>query len=142
VWSGKKTVPSFPLVLEKCLSNNNNSFKALKLERKKERNKTVSNRVVGESYNKLLDVLRKERIAVGDWLQSQIEDYNKVHGDGNPVFTLDHFNDENFLATPAYHRPLQVWKSYLLKCSDNEYKEWASQLESLLNLERKITRQR
>ncbi len=120
------------------MSNNNNSFKALKLER----NKTVSNRVVGESYEKLLDILRKERIGIGDWLQNQIEEYNKVHGDGNPVFTLDHFNDENFLATPAYHRPLHVWKSFLTKCSDAEYKEWTTQLESLLNLERKVTRQR
>ena len=118
--------------------NNNNSFKALKLER----NKTVSNRVVGESYEKLLDILRKERIPVGDWLQTRIEEYNKVHGDGNPVFTLDHFNDENFLATPAYHRPLHVWKSFLTKCSDTEYKEWTLQLESLLNLERKVTRLR
>jgi len=117
---------------------NNNSFKALKLER----NKTVSNRVIGESYEKLLDILRKERILVGDWLQTQIEEYNKVHGDGNPVFTLDHFNDENFLATPAYHRPLHVWKSFLTKCSDTEYKEWTLQLESLLNLERKVTRLR
>jgi len=124
------------------LYNNNKSFKALKLERKKERNKTVSNRVVGESYEKLLDILRKEKIGIGDWLQNQIEEYNKVHGDGNPVFTLDHFNDENFLATPAYHRPLHVWKSFLTKCSDNEYKEWILQLESLLNLERKVTKLR
>ncbi len=122
--------------------NNNNSFKALKLERKKERNKTVSNRVVEETYEKLLEILRKEKIAVGDWLQDQIEEYNKIHGDGNPTFTLDHFNDESFLATPAYHRPLQVWKSFLTKCSDTEYKEWVTQLENLLNLERKVTRQR
>jgi len=124
------------------LYNNNNSFKALKLERKKERTKTVSNRVNDESYNRLLDILRKEKIQVGDWLQNQIDDYAKVHGDGNPVFTLDHFNDENFLVTPAYHRPLHVWKTFLTKCSDSEYKEWVLQLESLLNLERKVTKLR
>jgi len=123
-------------------NNNNKSFKALKLERKKERNKTVSNRVVGEYYEKLLDILRKERIGIGDWLQNQIEEYNKVHGDGNPVYTLDHYTDANFLATPAYHRPRLTWESYLIKCSDKEYKEWINQLELLLTLERKVTKQR
>lgn len=119
-------------------NNNNKSFKALK----KERNKTVSNRVVGESYNSLLDILRKERIAVGDWLQDQIEEYVKIHADGNPSYTLDHYQDANFLATPAYHRPLHTWESYLTKCPDKEYKEWTIQLESLLNLERKVTKRR
>ena len=121
-------------------NNNNNSFKALKKERKKERTKTVSNRVNGESYERLLDILRKEKMPIGDWLQGQIDDYTKVHGDGNPVYTLDHFNDENFLATPAYHRPLHAWESYLKKCGDNEYKEWTTHLESLLNLERRMTK--
>jgi len=123
-------------------NNNNKSFKALKLERKKERNKTVSNRVVGEDYEKLKDILRKERIDVGDWLVGTIEDYVKIHGDGNPVFTLDHYNDENFLATPAYHRPRLAWESYLTKCSDKHYKEWVTQLEFFMNLERKMTKQR
>ena len=123
-------------------NNNNNSFKALKLERKKERTKTVSNRVNEESYDRLLDILRKEKMQVGDWLQDQIDEYAKVHGDGNPVFTLDHYTDDNFLATPAYHRPLSAWESYLTKCSDIHYKQWTSQLEDLLNLERKVTKQR
>ena len=119
-------------------NNNNKSFKALK----KERNKTVSNRVPSEDYENLKDILRKERIDIGDWLVEQITEYIKVHGDGNPVYTLDHFNDENFLATPAYHRPLYVWESYLKKCTDNEFKEWASKLEDLLNLERKVVKLR
>ena len=121
---------------------NNNNNKALKLERKKERNKTVSNRVDGESYEKLKDILRKDKKEIGDWLQDQIEDEIKVHGDGNPVYTLDHFNEDNFLATPAFHRPLSIWKSYVTKCSDTHYKEWINQLESLLNLERKVTHER
>ena len=120
-------------------NNNNNSFKALK----KERNKTVSNRVVKESYDTLLDILRKERMAVGDWLQGQIDEYVKVHGDGNPAFTLDQFvEDSNFLVTPAFHRPIHTWKSYLTKCTNSEYREWIAQLESLLSLESKVTKLR
>jgi len=124
------------------LSNNNNNNISSYIARKKEKKITIGNRVYEDSYEKLKDILRKERKDIQDWLQDSIDDFIKKHGDGNPVFTLDHFNDENFLATPAYHRPLHVWKSYLTKCSDNEYKEWTSQLESLLNLERRITNQR
>ena len=103
----------------------------------------MSNRVEKESYNTLLDILRKERMGVGDWLQSQIDEYNKVHGDGNPAFTLDQFTeDSNFLATPAFHRPIHAWQSFLTKCTDPEYKEWVAQLESLLHLESKVTRLR
>jgi len=127
-------------MIEFC--NNNNNNKALKLERKKERNKTVSNRVDGESYEKLKDILRKDKKEIGDWLQDKIEDEIKVHGDGNPVYTLDHFNEDNFLATPSFHRPMHIWKSYLTKCSDTHYKDWYIRLDELLNLERKVTHER
>lgn len=123
-------------------NNNNNSFKALKLERKKERTKTVSNRVNEDSYSLLKQNLARENLDVGDWLQESIDDYNKIHTDGNPIYTLDHYTDDNFLATPAYHRPLSAWESYLTKCSDEHYKQWITQLESLLNLERKVTKLR
>jgi len=109
-------------------------MKALKLDR----NKTVSNRVPSEGYEKLKDILRKERRNVGDWLVEQIYNEIKVHGDGNPSFTLDQFTDDNFLATPAYHRPKEAWKSYLIKCSPDEWTEFYHQLEMLLNLERQV----
>ena len=106
------------------------------------KDKTITNKVNKEEFERLKINLLKERIGIGDWLNIVMEDYNKKHGDGNPAYTLDHFNNESFLVTPAYHRPLSVWKSFLLKCPDKEYKEWVSQLESLLSLERKVTNQR
>ena len=115
-------------------NNNNESFKALKLER----DKTVSNRVPSEYYEQLKDILRKERKEIGDWLVEKIYDEVRTHGDGNPVYTLDQFYDENFLATPAYHRPIETWENYLLKCSNREWREWCNQLQNLINLERRI----
>lgn len=94
------------------------------------------------AYEKFKSICARERTGVGDKINEFIEKYNKEHGDGNPIFTLDHYQDENFLATPAYHRPLHAWESYLKKCSDVHYKDWTTQLESLLNLERRMTRQR
>ncbi len=88
------------------------------------------------------DIARKERRKIKEIHKQLIEDYIKEHGDGNPSYTLDHFDDKNFLATPAYHRPLSVWESYLTKCSDKHYKQFTTHLESLLNLERRMTKQR
>ncbi len=95
--------------------------------------------VVVDSFK---DIARKERKSLKDLHLQVIEEYIKTHGDGNPNYSLDHFEHEGFLATPAYHRPLSAWESYLKKCSDKHYKEWTTQLESLLNLEKRITKQR
>jgi len=115
-------------------NNNNKSFKALKLDR----NKTVSNRVPSEGYEKLKDILRREGRSVGDWLVEKIYDDIKVHGDGNPSYTLDQFTDDSFLATPAFHRPKEAWKSYLIKCSNDEWTEFYNQLEMFHSLERQV----
>lgn len=123
-------------------NNNNNNKLASYIASYKEKKITIGNRVNENSYERLKDILRKERQDIQDWLQDSIDDYIKKHGDGNPMYTLDHYQDENFLATPAYHRPLHAWESYLKKCQDKEYKEWTNQLESLLNLERRMTKQR
>lgn len=88
------------------------------------------------------DIARRERKKIKQLHKEIVEKYIKEHGDGNPVYTLEHFNDVNFLATPAFHRPLSAWHSYLTKCGDKEYKEWVTQLENLLNLEHKVTSQR
>jgi len=93
-----------------------------------------------EKIESFKDIARKERRKIKEIHKELIEDYIKKHGDGNPAYTLDHYNDENFLATPAYHRPKLAWRSYLTKCTDKEYKEWVRQLEFFMNLEREMTR--
>ena len=104
--------------------------------------KLINFRYDEDRYESLKDIARKERrdikVVIGDLL----DDFIKKHGDGNPSYTLDHYSDESFLATPAYHRPISVWDNYLTKCGEKEYKEWVSQLESLLTLERRVTNKR
>ena len=58
----------------------------------------ITNKVDLDSYENLKDILRKERLGIGDWLQGQIDNYIKIHDDGNPAFTLDQFNDPTFVA--------------------------------------------
>jgi len=118
------------------------SFKALKLynnNKKLEKNKTVSNKINEETYHKLKEILLRDRKGVSDWLQESAEEYIIKHGHGNPSYTLDQFNEPNFLATPGYHNKLNSWESYLTKCSDKHYKQWCRRLDEFMNLEHKVT---
>lgn len=91
-----------------------------------------------QSVEDFKDIARKERKKIKDLHKEIIDDYISKHKDGNPVFTLDHFSDANFLATPAYHRPILTWENYLTKCTKSEYTEFYQQLDKLLKLESKI----
>ncbi len=91
-----------------------------------------------EEFSKIKELAYKERKTVSEIARISLEEYYKKHADGNPTYTLEQFTDENFLATPAYHRPRETWLNYLLKCSDKEWKEWTSQLQMFLSLEREV----
>jgi len=57
-----------------------------------------------------------------------IEDYLKKHGDGNPQFTIDQFEDPNFMATPAFYRDGTTWNLYLGKQGMPELRKVRSQI--------------
>jgi len=126
-------------------NNNNNNYLNKYLinnNKKLEKNKTFTNAVNAESYYKLKEILLRERKGVGDWLQESIEDFILKNGDGNKSYTLEHFNEPGFMVTPAYFRPNTVWKSYLTKCSDVNYKKWCRKLDEFMSLEHEVTKQR
>jgi len=92
------------------------------------KNKTITNKVDGESFENLKDILRKERLGIGDWLQGQIDTYIKVHDDGNPAFTLDQFQDPNFVACPAFYRDNVAWNRYIKKADNKELEKIKQQI--------------
>jgi hypothetical protein len=96
---------------------------------------TIATRVDSEKYYDLKLVLLREKENFQNWISEQISNYLKVHGDGNPNFTLDHFEDQNFQACPAFFRPMNIWESYLKVIVQDEkrWKEFDSQLNSLLS---------
>jgi len=92
------------------------------------KNKAIGNKIDGESFENLKDILRKERLGIGDWLQGQIDTYIKVHEDGNPAFTLDQFQDPNFVACPAFYRDIKAWDKYMSKQSPEELEKIKQQV--------------
>ncbi len=81
-----------------------------------------------ELFNDFKMICLKERIDLGDKLNEFITDYVKVHKDGNPQYTIDQFEDPNFMACPAFYRDSEAWKSYLKQASTTELENVKSQI--------------
>ena len=68
-----------------------------------------------DMYNIFKALCVKERENVGTKLNELIQEYIKVHGDGNPQYSLEQFDDPDFTACPAFYRIGAVWGRYLEK---------------------------
>lgn len=55
------------------------------------------------------------------------EKHVKEHGDGNDQFTIDHFQDPNFKARPAFDRNEAEWVKYINLQSEQVAKEIENQ---------------
>jgi len=76
----------------------------------------------------------KERVSFSDLIVKAIGEYYRSHGDGNPNFTLDQFDQKDFKACPALFRKREVWEKYYKNLTEGEYKELDQQLNLLLNI--------
>ena len=76
-----------------------------------------------ELYKKFKELCAREGIKVGDKLNKLIEEEVKVHGDGNPIFTLDKYADPDFKTTPAFGVNMTKWRDFISKCNPNEAEE-------------------
>lgn len=70
----------------------------------------------------------KERKKLKELHKEIIEDYLKKHGDGNPQFTIDQFDDPNFIACPAFYRDSMAWNNYLKQQDIGELMKVKSQI--------------
>ena len=87
-----------------------------------------------ESYKKFKEICTREGVKIGDKLNEFIIEYIKVHGEGNPVYPLDKWQDQKFKAFPAFmERMTTTWNPYLDKCDEKELKEIAEHAEAILN---------
>ena len=73
--------------------------------------------VVARKVDKLKAVLRREggtcSAFLAPYISAACDDYYRVHGDGNPAYTLDQFADPSMMATPALGRDAATVSSYL-----------------------------
>ncbi len=86
-----------------------------------------------ELYVKFKEICDRERCKIGSKLNEFIEDYVKKHGEGNPVYTLDKFQDPNFKAVPAFMENVDKWIMHLQKSNDKDLDEIIEQLEKIFH---------
>ena len=87
-----------------------------------------------EKLKELKLLAAREGTTIKSILEKQIDDYLKVHKDGNPNFTIEQFIDPNFKACPAFFRDRNIWLTYLNSLDEKGFKEFDIQLNILLNL--------
>lgn len=75
-----------------------------------------------EDYKKFKIILAKESVGIGDKINEFIAEYIKMHGDGNPAFSLDQFiKNTEMKAVPAVFRTTEDWLNWLLQINDEEF---------------------
>ena len=119
-------------------SNNNLSSYIASYHNNNNNNKTIGTRVDSFLYDELFFVNKRNGITFQTWLNDQILEYLKKHVLPMQNNTLEKYADENYLPAPDFFSSISTWRNYLQKTSMEECKKWASQLEGLLQLERKI----
>lgn len=82
----------------------------------------------GEMYEQFRYLCVKERVKIGAKINQLIENYVKEHGDGNPQYTMDQFEDPDFVACPAFYRDTNIWKNYMEQATPEELEKLKSQI--------------
>jgi len=87
-----------------------------------------------ELYENFKDVCRRERVDIGKKINELIVVYVKEHGDGNPNFTLDQFDQEQMKAVPAVFRTNEDWMSYMNELNEKEFRELETKIYELKSI--------
>ena len=84
------------------------------------------------THTKLKEMAAKENRSMTLIITEAVNEMLKTHGDGNPNFTLDQFDEKDFKACPALFRNREAWENYYKNLTQIEYKELDQQLNLLL----------
>ena len=77
-----------------------------------------------ELHKKLKEIAAREGTDMTTILLKELEEYVKIHGDGNPVYSLEKWiADSQFKSYPALMDPSRNWLDYLSKCTKEEAEE-------------------
>ncbi len=81
-----------------------------------------------EKLQELKILAAKDGTTIKAIIESQIDEYLKVHKDGNPQYTLDQFEDPDFVACPAFYRDGTTWENYIKKADTKELSHLRDQI--------------
>lgn len=90
--------------------------------------------VVGEKadHDRFMKICQREGISPADKINEWIKQYNRIHGDGNPQYTITQFvENSDFKAVPALLSPTEKWREFLASAELEEVLQITQQVEIL-----------
>lgn len=87
-----------------------------------------------ELQEKIDELAYKEQVTVGAVIIDALKEYYEKHGDGNPVYTLDQWQDPNFKAVPALFRDMDSWKDHYEKITPAALHDMDKQLTMIIKI--------
>lgn len=81
-----------------------------------------------EKLLKLKEIALRERTSMKEIINSQIDEYIKIHGEGNPNYEITNFFEPDFNVCPAVFRDATAWNTYLSKRTPKELQEIKNQI--------------
>ena len=83
--------------------------------------------------NEVKKIALRENRDAQEILVESLQNYVKIHGSGNPIYSLDKWNDPDFKATPAFGENLdQKWIPFLQISKDESLDEVIAQAREIL----------
>jgi|SRR5687768_7713131 len=89
---------------------------------------TATFRVEKDTYEQIEKIRWREHADFGEIVRRAVDDYVKIHADGNETFKLDQFQDPDFKAYPATMSSKEKWSRFI---RENTNKEERSELDMI-----------
>ena len=87
-----------------------------------------------EEKKKKLDIIStRDGISLKDIFTEVVDDYIKVHADGNAQFTMDKYQDPDFQAWPAIGANAEKLRRFFMKIPKLEHKKLGEKLKQYAN---------
>ncbi len=100
----------------------------------------IVNFFLDEEKKKKLDVISaRDGKTIKEILTEVIDEYIKVHDDGNSQFVLDKFQDPDFEAWPAIGANAEKLRRFYMKISKSEFQKIEKKIRTYLDFHNKAS---
>ena len=85
-----------------------------------------------EVWEKSKEIAKREGISLSALINGRLEEYIKIHGEGNPAYSLDKWADnEKFKAVPALLETNEKWVDFIKNTDDKTLREIEEQANAI-----------